>query len=148
LSAVACATTAPHARSQAGRLYGAPRATESFAVAPPLAAGEAPDAAPILDEVTAEHASLFLAREILAERAPELDPLQMEGVARAVAKAEREHGLPALLVLALIEQESHFRPKARGPVAPRSDAAHAPLGARAAASTASPGRATARCTTQ
>lgn len=117
LSAVACATTTtPHGRSsQAGRLYGAPRATESFAVAPPLAAADAPDAAPILDESPAEHASLFLAREILNERAPHLDPLQVEGVARAVVKAEQEHGLPALLVLALIEQESGFRPKARGP---------------------------------
>jgi len=117
LLAVACATTTtPNTRShQAGRAYGTPRATESFAVAPPLAAAEAPDAAPILDGAPAEHASLFLAREVLAERAPELDPLQLEGVARAVVKAEQEHGLPALLVLALIEQESHFRPKARGP---------------------------------
>jgi soluble lytic murein transglycosylase-like protein len=116
LFAVACATTTtPHGRSQAGRLYGVPRATESFAVAPPLVAAEAPDAAPILDGSPAEDASLFLAREILNERAPHLDPLQVEGVARAVVKAEQEHGLPALLVLALIEQESHFRPKARGP---------------------------------
>ena len=92
-----------------------PRATESFVVAPPLATAEAPDAAPILDGSPAEPASLFLAREILNERAPQLDPLQVEGVARAVVKAEQEHGLPALLVLALIEQESGFRPKARGP---------------------------------
>ena len=113
LSAVACATTtAPHGRS--GQLYGAPRATESFTVAPPLAAADAPDAAPILDAAP-ENASLFLARAILNERAVELDPLQVEGVARAVVKAEQEHGLPALLVLALIEQESQFRPKARGP---------------------------------
>ena len=116
LFAVACATTtAPHGRIQAGPVYGAPRATETFAVAPPLVATEAPDAAPILDEPPAENASLFLAREILNERAVELDPLQVEGVARAVAKAEQEHGLPVLLVLALIEQESHFSPKARGP---------------------------------
>ena len=115
LSAVACATTTPHGRPQAGRLYGAPRATESFVVAPPLAAAEAPDAAPILDEAPAEDSSLILAREILNERAPQLEPLQLEGVARAVVKAEQEHGLPALLVLALIEQESGFRPKARGP---------------------------------
>jgi soluble lytic murein transglycosylase-like protein len=115
LFAVACATTTPQGRSQAGQLYGAPRATESFVVAPPLAAAEAPDATPILDGAPAEHSSLFLAREILNERAPHLDPLQLEGVARAVVKAEQEHGLPALLVLALIEQESGFRPKARGP---------------------------------
>jgi soluble lytic murein transglycosylase-like protein len=119
LSAVACATTpAPHGRSPqaAAATYGAPRVPERFAVAPPLAPATAPEAAPILDEApAAEHASLFLAREILNARAVELDPLQVEGVARAVAKAEQEHGLPALLVLALIEQESQFRPKARGP---------------------------------
>jgi soluble lytic murein transglycosylase-like protein len=117
LSAVACATTtAPRGRAPAaGPIYGAPRTTDSFAVAPPLVAGDAPDAAPILDEAPVQPSSLFLAREILAERAPELSPLQAEGVARAVVKAEQEHGLPALLVLALIEQESHFRPKARGP---------------------------------
>jgi hypothetical protein len=121
LFAVACATTTtttPHgAAPEAGPLYGSPRATESFdfAATPPLATADAPDAAPILDESPAEPSSLFLAREILAERAPELDELQKEGVARAVVKAELEHGLPALLVLALIEQESHFRPKARGP---------------------------------
>ena len=119
LFAMACATTtAPRgAAPEARPVYGAPRATESFdfAAAPPLATTDAPDAAPILDESPAEPSSLFLAREILAERAPELDELQKEGVARAVVKAEQEHGLPALLVLALIEQESHFRPKARGP---------------------------------
>jgi len=115
--AVACATTtAP--QPEAGPLYGgAPRVLESsdFAVAPPLDAAAAPDSAPILDGSPAEPSSLYIAREILAERAPELDELQKEGVARAVVKAEQAYGLPALLVLALIEQESHFRPKARGP---------------------------------
>ncbi len=117
LLAVACATTtAPRGgTSGAGPLYGSPRITESFEARPPLAAFEAPDAAPILDEAPAEPSSLFIAREILADRAPQLDELQREGVARAVVKAEQEHGLPTLLVLALIEQESHFRPKVRGP---------------------------------
>jgi len=117
LFAVACATATPPQAPAAAPVHGAPRAAESldFAVAPPLAAAEAPDAAPILDEAPAEPSSLFIAREILAERAPELDELQREGVARAIVKAEREHDLPALLVLALIEQESRFRPKARGP---------------------------------
>lgn len=115
LFAVACATTTPVPEAQPQPVYGAPRVTESFEVAPPQAAADAPDAAPILDEAPAEPSSLYLAREILAERAPELDALQKEGVARAVVKAEQEHGLPALLVLSLIEQESHFRPKARGP---------------------------------
>src|SRR5688572_269190 len=109
LFAVACATaTPPQPRSLAGALYGAPRAAESldFAVAPPLAAAEAPEAAPILEAAPAEPSSLFIARAILAERAPQLDELQKEGVARALVKAEHDHGLPVLLVLALIEQES------------------------------------------
>ncbi len=119
LFAMACATTAPRApAAPAGPLYGTPRPTDSFLAAPPLGvaeAPEAPDAAPILDPASIESSSLFVAREVLAERAPQLDELQREGVARAVVRAEQEHGLPALLVLALIEQESHFRPKAMGP---------------------------------
>jgi soluble lytic murein transglycosylase-like protein len=116
LFAVACATTtAPPAAREAEPLYGSPRTLESFDFAAPVTVGEAPDAAPILDESPVEPSSLFIAREILAERAPLLNELEQEGVARAIVKAEQEHGLPALLVLALIEQESHFRPKARGP---------------------------------
>jgi soluble lytic murein transglycosylase-like protein len=115
--AVACATTTAPPAAHEAPLYGAPRTLDSldFAVAPPVPAGEAPDAAPILDESPAEPSSLFSAREILAERAAQLNELEREGVARALVKAELEYGLPALLVLALIEQESHFRPKARGP---------------------------------
>jgi soluble lytic murein transglycosylase len=117
LFAMACATTAPRGpATQAGPLYGTPRPTDTFLAAPPFGAAEAPaDAAPILDPASIESSSLFVAREVLEERAPQLDELQREGVARAVVRAEQEHGLPALLVLALIEQESHFRPKAMGP---------------------------------
>ncbi len=118
LLASACATTAPRAPEAADPLYGTPRPTDTFLAAAPLGLAEpaaAPDAAPILDRATIESSSLFLAREVLADRAPELDELQREGVARAVVRAEEQHGLPALLVLALIEQESHFRPKAVGP---------------------------------
>lgn len=114
--AMACATTtAPPVAHEAGPLYGAPRALESFDFAAPVAVADAPDAAPILDESPVEPSSLFIAREILAEKAAQLNELEREGVARALVKAEQEFGLPALLVLALIEQESHFRPKARGP---------------------------------
>jgi soluble lytic murein transglycosylase-like protein len=112
LGSLACAT-APATRAPA--LYGAPRATSGFEAAPPFASGVAPDAAPILDGAPVEPSSLFLAREVLADRAPQLDEIQREGVARAVVRAEQELGLPPLLVLALIEQESHFRPKAVGP---------------------------------
>jgi soluble lytic murein transglycosylase-like protein len=118
LLASACATTAPRAPEAVGPLYGTPRPTDSFLAAPPLGPAEpaaAPDAAPILDPTAIESSSLFVAREVLADRAPELDELQREGVARAVVRAEEQHGLPALLVLALIEQESHFRPKVAGP---------------------------------
>jgi soluble lytic murein transglycosylase-like protein len=119
LFAMACATTAPRgpqAAGQAGSLYGTPRPTETFLAAPPLGVADAAIApAPILDPATIESSSLFVARAVLEERAPELDELQREGVARAVVRAEEEHSIPALLVLALIEQESHFRPKAAGP---------------------------------
>jgi len=118
--ATACATQGPRGPlgAEPGALTGTPRLTETFLAAPPLglaAAPDAPDAAPILDSAALESSSLFVAREILADRAPQLDALQREGVARAVVRAEEQHGLPALLVLALIEQESHFRPKAVGP---------------------------------
>jgi soluble lytic murein transglycosylase-like protein len=103
--AVACAT-APVPR---------PRTSETILTTPPLGASQAPEAAPILDSTEIESSSLIVAREILHERAPQLDELQKEAVARAVVRAETEHGLPALLVLALIEQESHFRPKVSGP---------------------------------
>src|SRR5688572_31531812 len=46
LFAVACAT-APPAAHEAGPVYGAPRALESFDFAQPVAVAEAPDAAPI-----------------------------------------------------------------------------------------------------
>ena len=59
--------------------------------------------------------SLLLARSVLDQRAPQLDPLAREGVATLLARAEIESRLPALLVLALIEQESRFDPRARGP---------------------------------
>jgi soluble lytic murein transglycosylase-like protein len=114
LFAMACATTAPRG-PQAGPVYGKPRSTGTFLAAPPIGAPETPAAAPILDPTPIESSSLFVAREVLDERAPELDELQREGVARAVVRAEEEHGLPTLLVLALIEQESHFRPEAAGP---------------------------------
>jgi len=114
--AAACATTRAPSAETGATLYGTPRHTESLGfVAPPLPVANAPEAAPILDDTPAEPSSLYIAREILADRADDLDELQREGVARAIVKAEQEHGLPALLVLALIEQESHFHPTARGP---------------------------------
>ena len=119
LFAVACATTtrrtAPRPRPGRSTARRAPPRASTSRPRRRSPRPTRPTPRPILDEAPAEPSSLFLAREILAERAPQLDELQREGVARAVVKAEQEHGLPALLVLALIEQESHFRPKARGP---------------------------------
>ncbi len=70
--------------------------------------------APLLDQAPPESASLLYARSVLDARAAGLDSAQREGVARALALAEAEHGLPILLMLALIEQESRFDPHARG----------------------------------
>jgi hypothetical protein len=53
--------------------------------------------------------------EVLAEKGPELDALAREGVARALVRGERIHGLSVFLMLGVMEQESRFDPDARGP---------------------------------
>ncbi len=93
----------------------APRHAAVPDVPPPLLAVAAPEAAPVLDLVPPESPDLGLARSVLEARAPELDELEREGVARVLVSAEREQGLPVLMTLALIEQESTFRPRARSP---------------------------------
>ncbi len=55
------------------------------------------------------------AATVLRERAPRLSDRERRGVAAELARAEAEHGLDALLVLALIDQESRYDPRARGP---------------------------------
>ena len=52
---------------------------------------------------------------LLDERAPRLLPAQRAALARELLQAESRSGLPALLLLAVIEQESHFDPEAVGP---------------------------------
>ena len=87
-------------------------------VAPALPlSGPAPDegsgwAAPTPPVVPA---SLRTARRVLRERAPRIDPLAQEAVAELLYRAEEELGIPALTVLGLIQQESRFDPRARGP---------------------------------
>ncbi|HBZ70806.1 MAG TPA: hypothetical protein DEP35_14155 [Deltaproteobacteria bacterium] len=49
---------------------------------------------------------------ILADRAPEIDPRARVAIADVLMAAEREQGLDALLALAVMEQESGFRPDA------------------------------------
>jgi soluble lytic murein transglycosylase-like protein len=52
---------------------------------------------------------------ILADRAPAIDPRARVAIADVLMSAEQEHGLDALLALAVMEQESGFRPDAVGP---------------------------------
>jgi soluble lytic murein transglycosylase len=110
-SLVACAAPPPPAQPLR------PRLTESLVPATPRppSVTPTPSLRPILDVAPAEESSLVLARRILEERAPALDDLAREGVARALVNAEAEHGLPVLMMLALIEQESRFDPQAVGP---------------------------------
>ncbi|HME71909.1 MAG TPA: transglycosylase SLT domain-containing protein [Myxococcota bacterium] len=52
---------------------------------------------------------------ILADRAPEIDPRSRLAIADVLMSAEQERGLDALLALAVMEQESGFRPDAVSP---------------------------------
>ncbi len=52
---------------------------------------------------------------VLEARAPKLEAAERRGIAEEFARAEREDGLPALMLVALIAQESRFNPKAVGP---------------------------------
>ncbi|MFQ5514102.1 MAG: transglycosylase SLT domain-containing protein [Myxococcota bacterium] len=52
---------------------------------------------------------------LLASRAPRLNEEEQRAVRDELLRAERDHGLDALLLLAMMEQESRFDPDARGP---------------------------------
>jgi soluble lytic murein transglycosylase-like protein len=52
--------------------------------------------------------------ELLVQHAPDLTPVDRARVASAIQSAQQAHQLDPLLVLAIIEQESDFDPKARG----------------------------------
>ena len=58
---------------------------------------------------------LRLARQVLRDRGHALDALEREGVAQLLDRTEREHGIPVVTMLGLIQQESRFNPRARGP---------------------------------
>jgi soluble lytic murein transglycosylase len=63
-----------------------------------------------------EDPRLALARSVLGEAAGgRLEALEREGIAHELVRAERDHGLPAHVLLAVIEQESRFDPRAQGP---------------------------------
>jgi len=52
--------------------------------------------------------------EVLVQRAPDLSPVDRARVAAAIDDAQQAHQIDPLLVLAIIEQESGFDPRARG----------------------------------
>jgi soluble lytic murein transglycosylase-like protein len=111
---VACATTAPQARAS---FAPTPREALLPTAHPPMALDEVADTEPasLLDQAPPESASLLYTRAVLERKGAKLDPMQREGVARALVRAEAEHGLSVLMTLALIEQESRFHPHAKGP---------------------------------
>jgi soluble lytic murein transglycosylase-like protein len=66
--------------------------------------------------VPAEMDSLAFTRTVLEREASrKLSARQREAVARAIVGAEAEYGLPAVLALAIMRQESRFNPAAKGP---------------------------------
>jgi hypothetical protein len=52
--------------------------------------------------------------ELLVQHAPDLRPVDRARVAAAIESAQDVHQLDPLLILAIIEQESRFDPRARG----------------------------------
>ncbi len=111
---VACATTAPQPSAS---FAPTPRETTLPIAHPPVALDEVANTEPasLLDQAPPESASLLYTRAVLEQKGTKLDPVQREGVARALVLAEAEHGLSVLMTLALIEQESRFHPRAQGP---------------------------------
>jgi soluble lytic murein transglycosylase-like protein len=112
---VACATPLLPAPATLART---PRATTLPESHPPVAlANDLPNSEPasLLDPAPPENASLFYARSVLEKRGAKLDKVQREGVARALVLAEANDGIPVLMTLALITQESRFDPRAKGP---------------------------------
>lgn len=106
LSLACAATEGPPAPRAASPRPESPVAMRPPPPPPPHAEAEAAEPEP---------ASLVVAREVLESEAEALSPDEREGVARQLVRAEREHGLPVLMLLALIEHESRFDPRAVGP---------------------------------
>jgi len=59
--------------------------------------------------------TFVMLEETLAAVATELNDEERTAVAAEITRAEREAGLPALLLVSLIQQESRFDPRAVGP---------------------------------
>jgi soluble lytic murein transglycosylase-like protein len=87
-------------------------------LAPPVAAIEAPvelvSPEPAVVPAPVEHPLKHRIAALLVERAPELRPVDRARVAGAIETAHRNHNVDPALVLAVIRQESHFKPRARG----------------------------------
>lgn len=71
---------------------------------------------PRLDQAPAKAESLPFVRRVLDRKGGrKLDARERDAVARALVSAEAEHGLSVVLALAMIEIESRFDPRAKGP---------------------------------
>jgi soluble lytic murein transglycosylase-like protein len=103
LALAACATTPP------------PATIPQRASLPPPALLSPQASVPLQQLAKPDAPSLELARRVLEERAETLGPLAREGIAHILARAEGHDGVPVLMVVAIIEQESHFDPHAVGP---------------------------------
>ena len=62
---------------------------------------------------TADRAKRQVVEQFVAEQAPALEPEMRRAIVRSSLAAERRHGVDALLLVAVAERESHFRPTAR-----------------------------------
>jgi soluble lytic murein transglycosylase-like protein len=74
---------------------------------------ELPAAAPTVEPAPRPKLADRLA-ELLVAHAPDLHPVDRARVAAAIDSAQEAHQLDPLLILAIIEQESRFDPRARG----------------------------------
>ena len=109
LAAWACRSPAPPVAEPSTPALAAPEAEPSN---PALALQPAPS---VPSEAVAEDPSLARVRSLLAARASRVAPAQRERLAEILVGVERESGVSALLLVALIEQESRFDPLAKGP---------------------------------
>lgn len=81
----------------------------------PLEASNALPEPSVSPEEAVEDPSLLLVRAVLAVRAERIAEPERERLARTLVETEREGGPSVLLLVALIEQESRFDPRAKGP---------------------------------
>lgn len=113
-----CTTTGPASHTTASSAEDPASASGSASERAKKTAEADAESAPSPDPASSETEteSLRFARIVLERKGGrKLDPAQREGIARLLADAEREHGIPVVLLLAMIELESRFDPQAKGP---------------------------------